>query len=278
MNLNQGCGRKIEPHVSLSPSDPEYYPCCTIVNDEWQQHLWRFLPKTFDLIIADPPYGKKDIGFQDHHAKRQDWDDRFPSEDLLDMLKLSRLGTYYFCCWDNLWDYEGRASAILPGTPEENGIPILDQRWSSDYPTVSVESDHVVLNNLPKPKSVFIWHKVGSGGGGAGDCEHAHGRAYEMILFYPGPDHKFKTRASDVLAYERPGNHAHPTEKPVDLLKEIMGWYDFETVLDPFMGSGSTAVAAKELGKHFLGFEANETFYKRAIQRIAKTPSPVPAQ
>jgi DNA modification methylase len=53
-----------------------------------------------------------------------------------------------------------------------------------------------------------------------------------------------------------------------------LSWYDCELVLDPFMGSGTTAVAAKRAGKHFLGFEANEDYYRSSIQRIAEVPSP----
>lgn len=121
---------------------------------------------------------------------------------------------------------------------------------------------------LPKPKSMLVWHKVG-GGGGTGNCLHEHTRDYEMAYFYPAPEHKFKHRPKSVLRYKASGNPAHPTQKPVELIKEIMGWYDFDTVLDPYMGSGTTALAAKELGKHFLGFERNKTYYKRAIHRIA---------
>ena len=91
-----------------------------------------------------------------------------------------------------------------------------------------------------------------------------------MAYFFPGPTHRFSRRPKSVLTYRAPGNDSHPTQKPVELIKEILGWYDFETVLDPYMGSGTTAVAAKELGKHFLGFEVDEKYHKRAIQRIAE--------
>jgi DNA modification methylase len=129
------------------------------------------------------------------------------------------------------------------------------------------------VNNLPKPQSVLVWHKIAFGCG-LGDYDKSHARDFESILFYPGPDLKFETRPGSVLSCERDRSDIHPTQKPVDLLKEMMGWHDFETVLDPFMGSGTTAVAAKECGKHFFGFEANEKYYRRAIQRIAEVPSP----
>lgn len=188
--------------------------------------------------------------FQEHHGKVE-WDERFPTE-VVHLISdengilggLARLGSYVFCRWDNLWDHEMRAGVVAPGA------------------SVSV--------TLSKPSSVLVWHKVG-GGGGVGNLPHEHIRDYEMALFYPGPEHKFKEhRPKSVLRHKSKGNTAHPTQKSPDLIKEILSWYDFETVFDPFMGSGTTAVAAKELGKHFFGFEANETYYRRAIQRIAE--------
>src|SRR5439155_7869660 len=105
---------------------------------------------------------------------------------------------------------------------------------------------------LPKPNSVITWVKPGTS---MGDLKHEHGRATEVALFYPGPEHKFLNRPCDVLHHGREDNDAHPTIKPISLIKQMLEWYDFETVLDPYSGSGATARAAKEMGKHFLAFE-----------------------
>jgi site-specific DNA-methyltransferase (adenine-specific) len=62
----------------------------------------------------------------------------------------------------------------------------------------------------------------------------------------------------------------HPTEKPVPLMMEILG--DFtrpgETICDPFMGSGTTGVAAVNLGRKFIGIEQNERWFDLACRRI----------
>jgi site-specific DNA-methyltransferase (adenine-specific) len=47
-----------------------------------------------------------------------------------------------------------------------------------------------------------------------------------------------------------------------------MEWYKFKTVLDPYMGSGTTALAAKELGKHYLGFEIDDAHYKTCVDLL----------
>jgi site-specific DNA-methyltransferase (adenine-specific) len=68
------------------------------------------------------------------------------------------------------------------------------------------------------------------------------------------------------------GKHKlHPTEKPVDMLKELILNSVFDensVVLDMFMGSGSTGVACKELGIRFIGFEIDENHFNVAKNRI----------
>ena len=66
------------------------------------------------------------------------------------------------------------------------------------------------------------------------------------------------------------GKKLHPTEKPVSLLQKyiLASACDGQTVLDPFMGSGSTGVAAKNLNRSFIGIELDETYFKIADDRI----------
>jgi site-specific DNA-methyltransferase (adenine-specific) len=62
----------------------------------------------------------------------------------------------------------------------------------------------------------------------------------------------------------------HPTQKPLELISWCIAQAEFpETILDPFLGSGTTAVAAKKLGRHFLGFEISEEYCRIARERIA---------
>ena len=82
----------------------------------------------------------------------------------------------------------------------------------------------------------------------------------------------------------------HPTEKPIALMREIL--VDFtnpaQTVLDPFMGSGTTGVACAKLGRKFVGIELEERYFEIACERIEKAydqpdmfvgqPAPRPVQ
>lgn len=67
----------------------------------------------------------------------------------------------------------------------------------------------------------------------------------------------------------------HPAEKPVEFLKKFIKVSSPENALvfDPFMGSGSTGVASRELGRRFVGIEKNEEYFNMAKQRIAEAES-----
>ena len=80
---------------------------------------------------------------------------------------------------------------------------------------------------------------------------------------------------SDVLFYDAVHSsvRVHPTQKPVDLLEYLIKTYtnEGEVVLDATIGSGSTAVAAINTNRHFIGFELDKKYFNVANQRIAET-------
>jgi len=64
----------------------------------------------------------------------------------------------------------------------------------------------------------------------------------------------------------------HPTPKPKTFIKELLTMFSKENdiVLDPFIGSGSTAVACKQLKRNYIGFEINQEYCALAINRLKK--------
>lgn len=72
----------------------------------------------------------------------------------------------------------------------------------------------------------------------------------------------------NVLKARRSGNENHPTEKPVSLIEGILKNVCDGVVLDPFMGSGTTAVACMQLGRKFIGVEIEERYFNIAVERI----------
>jgi site-specific DNA-methyltransferase (adenine-specific) len=81
---------------------------------------------------------------------------------------------------------------------------------------------------------------------------------------YPRSVQYFKTAESE-------GKH-HPTQKPIELFEWLIKTYTNkgDTVLDPCMGSGTTAVAAIRIGRKFIGFEKDPRYFQLARDRIDK--------
>jgi DNA modification methylase len=74
----------------------------------------------------------------------------------------------------------------------------------------------------------------------------------------------------DVLDWQYSGNRLHPTQKPVQPLKTLIGAFTKPggVVLDPFCGSGSTLVAARELDRRFIGIELDQDHHRTARSRL----------
>lgn len=68
----------------------------------------------------------------------------------------------------------------------------------------------------------------------------------------------------------------HPAPFPVELAKRVIKLYSYvgDIVLDPFLGSGTTCLAAKENGRHYMGFEISPEYCQIAAERIAKARNP----
>ena len=85
------------------------------------------------------------------------------------------------------------------------------------------------------------------------------------------------------------GKREHPTQKPVSVMIQAIQWVanDAQTILDPFMGSGTTGVACVNLGRKFIGIEREPKYFDIACRRIAEAykqprlfdePAPKPVQ
>lgn len=64
------------------------------------------------------------------------------------------------------------------------------------------------------------------------------------------------------------GHKFHPTQKPLALMSWCLKWIESKTILDPFMGSGTTGVACVKLGRRFIGVEIEERYFDIACKRI----------
>lgn len=94
----------------------------------------------------------------------------------------------------------------------------------------------------------------------------------EMVLYFYKPPARPINNPGDKQSFpcDNPRDKQHPTEKPVALMQRYIGnsaqrgW----KVLDPFMGSGSTGVAALNVGCRFIGIELDKTYFNVAEKRL----------
>ena len=121
---------------------------------------------------------------------------------------------------------------------------ILDQQviWGGNY------------FELPPSKCFLVWDKFQPEDFSLAMCEQAWAS-------FPSPAKLYRYR---VVGYSK----EHPTQKPVELMQWCLRFFAAGTILDPFMGSGTTGVACVKLGRKFIGIEIDETYFDIACRRI----------
>lgn len=108
---------------------------------------------------------------------------------------------------------------------------------------------------LPATRCVLVWDKINDGRDFA-DIEMAW------------TDIDAVARIFRMRPMNMDGGKVHPAQKPVELMRWCVDKVPSGTILDPFMGSGSTGCAATMLGRRFIGIELDEHHFETALRRI----------
>jgi site-specific DNA-methyltransferase (adenine-specific) len=76
---------------------------------------------------------------------------------------------------------------------------------------------------------------------------------------------------------ERRESRIHPTQKPIVLMEKILNWRSKkgDLILDPYLGSGSTLIAAKNLGRRGIGIEIEERYCEITARRLSQEVIPL---
>lgn len=121
-------------------------------------------------------------------------------------------------------------------------------------------------------KQMLVWSK---GYPGMGDIEANWGCGHEIILYLKKGRRLMPYRRSGILHVERLATkkNVHPTEKPVQLLEMLieMSTDVGDYIIDPFSGSGSTSVAARNLGRDSIAFDVDEEYVRVGNDRLNET-------
>lgn len=212
--------------------------------------------KCVDLILIDPPYNiqyKSNFGSQEYKDKIQhtEWDKSFDIR-----------GVY-----QELW-------RIL----KNNSDMYIFGRWEN----------YEIMKELEGFKQILIWHKINAGGLGNLTCFIP---TYELIFYFKKGSRIPNKRTSAVIDSIPIQNFSckeskptgkdygqqfmkHPTQKPLDLIKKLLkiSSNQNDLVLDSFMGSGTTAVACKQLNRNFIGYEISKEYCDIANKRLKDIP------
>jgi DNA modification methylase len=122
-----------------------------------------------------------------------------------------------------------------------------------------------------KPRGCLVWSK---NAGGMGDLAFPWRPDFELIWVYgqgwAGHRDSAVLHAETVCTWNTgPAARLHPHQKPVGLIVQLLEKLpEGCTVLDPFMGSGTTGVACVQTGRNFIGIEIDPTYYAIAERRI----------
>jgi DNA modification methylase len=108
--------------------------------------------------------------------------------------------------------------------------------------------------NLPPSRGFLVWDKKQPENFSLAMCEFA----------WWSRDTNAKVFSKSVLTYSK----EHPTQKPVDLMCWCIEKTEAQSILDPFMGSGTTLVACAKMGRKGIGIELDPDYYEIACQRV----------
>lgn len=211
------------------PSQP--VPIDTIGCGDCVEVMRRMPAAGVDFILTDPPYLVRYLS-RDGRAIRNDADDRWLKPAFAEAYRVLRNDRFCVCFYG--WSKADKFIAAW----REAGFQIVG---------------HLVFRKSYASATRFL--------------RYQHEQAY---LLAKGAPQCPERPISDVIEMRYTGNAVHPTQKPVSALMPLIESFSFEgeLVLDPFCGSGSTLVAARRLGRRFIGIELDPTYHALATRRL----------
>jgi site-specific DNA-methyltransferase (adenine-specific) len=221
-----------------------------ITNEDNLQFMARYPDKHFDLAVIDPPYGINAPKMAMGTNKSKTGKGQYPGESTADKIRKGRLNggsgklknralNTMNCDWD---------------------VPPAPEFWNEIF---RVSKNQVIFGynyfSLPPTRGIAFWDKL---------QPWTNFSQFELIwTSFDVPAKKFELSNTGGRNEER---KIHPTQKPVQLYKDILSWYADKgwSILDTGFGSGSIVIACIDMGLDFYGCEKNPLFFESAKKRI----------
>ena len=154
----------------------------------------------------------------------------------------------------------------------DTGAIFYNHKWRVQKGVIQDRQD--IVGDFPV-RQIIIWQR----GGGFNFHDSFFLPTYEVIYMIAKPDFRLIHLANsvgDVWYFPQEIYTEHPAPFPVALPERIIGATNAQVVLDPFMGSGSTAIAAKRLKRNYIGIELSPEYCELARERIEKASVTTP--
>lgn len=215
--------------------------------------------ESIDLVVTSPPYNLRNStgnGMKDGRGGK------WANAKLIDGYKGHE---------DNLphdvyveWQRSCLAEMIRLIKPD--GAIFYNHKWRVQGGVLQDRSD--IVTGLPV-RQIIIWKRKGGINFNAGYFLPT----YEVIYLIAKPNFRLKAKANsvgDVWEFTQEQKNEHPAPFPVSLVNRIISSCDGGIVLDPFMGSGTTAIAAIDNNWDFIGIDISEEYCTMARERISR--------
>lgn len=151
----------------------------------------------------------------------------------------------------------------------ENGAIFYNHKWRVQAGLL--QDRHDIVSEYPV-RQIIIWKRKG----GINFNPGYFLPTYEVIYLITKPKFELAKKANacgDVWEFGQESKNKHPAPFPVDLIERIISSTNAKIVLDPFMGSGTTAVASKKLDREFIGIDISPEYCQMAQERLINPSS-----
>ncbi len=212
---------------------------------------------SIEIVVTSPPYNLKNStgnGMKDGRGGKwqgaalvngySHYDDNIPHDE--------------YVAWQR--DCLTEMLRIIP----DNGAIFYNHKWRVQAGLL--QDRHDIVSGFPV-RQIIIWRRKG----GINFNPGYFLPTYEVIYLIAKSKFKLIKKANahgDIWEFNQEGNNKHPAPFPVALIERIISSTDARVVLDPFMGSGTTALAAKYLGRQFVGIDVSPEYCEMAKVRL----------
>ena len=148
----------------------------------------------------------------------------------------------------------------------ETGAIFYNHKWRVQDALLQDRQD--IVSGFPV-RQIIIWRRKGGLNFNAGYFLPT----YEVIYLIAKPRFKLAPKANaygDVWEFTQEMKNEHPAAFPVSLIDRIVSSTDAKIILDPFMGSGTTAISAINFDRNFIGIDISPEYCKMAEERIQR--------